>query len=111
MRKQIILKLVSIKNKINMKNRRYIIILGIVSLLLLIPFLAMQMTTAVSWSLFDFIIMGMLLLGTGFMCEFVWRKATTIKYRIILCMSILAFFLLIWVELEVGVFGSPIAVS
>lgn len=98
-------------NIINVKNQRYIIVLSIVSLLLFIPFLAMQMTTEVSWSLFDFIIMGLLLLGTGFMCEFLLRKVTTVKYRILLCLSILAAFLLIWVELAVGVFGSPFAGS
>lgn len=96
---------------INMKNQRYSIVLSIVALLLFVPFLAMQLTTEVNWSLFDFIIMGALLLGTGFMCEFVLRKVTTVKYRILLCLSILAVFLLIWVELAVGVFGSPFAGS
>ncbi|MBK8599593.1 MAG: hypothetical protein IPN80_02720 [Flavobacterium sp.] len=94
-----------------MTNQRYIIVVGIVALLLFIPFLAMQMTTEVNWSLFDFMVMGALLLGTGFMCEFVLRKVTTVKYRILLCLSILTLFLLIWAELAVGVFGSPIAGS
>ncbi|MBL0013882.1 MAG: hypothetical protein IPP30_09170 [Flavobacterium sp.] len=94
-----------------MKNQRYIIVLSIVAFLLFIPFLAMQMTTEVNWSLFDFMVMGALLLGTGFLCEFVLRKVTTVKYRILLCLSILTLFLLIWAELAVGVFGSPIAGS
>ena len=96
---------------INVKNQRYIIVLSIVAFLLFIPFLAMQMTTEVNWSLFDFMVMGALLLGTGLMCEFVLRKVSTVKYRILLCLSILTLFLLIWAELAVGVFGSPIAGS
>jgi hypothetical protein len=98
-------------NIINVKNQRYIIVLSIVAFLLFIPFLAMQMTTEVNWSLLDFMIMGALLLGTGFICELVLRKVTTVKYRILLCLGILALFLLIWVELAVGVFGSPFAGS
>jgi len=94
-----------------MTNQRYIIVVSIVALLLFIPFLAMQMTTEVNWLLFDFMVMGALLLGTGLMCEFVLRKVSTVKYRILLCLSILTLFLLIWAELAVGVFGSPIAGS
>ena len=94
-----------------MNNKRYSIVVSIVALLLFIPFLAMQMTAEVNWSLFDFMIMGALLLATGLMFEFVLRKVTTVKYRILLCLCILALFLLIWAELAVGVFGSPIAGS
>lgn len=94
-----------------MKNKRLLIILAVVAILLLIPFIAMQFTPEVDWSAFDFVVMGVLLLGTGLLCELVLRKVKTVKNRIILCAAILFLFSLIWAELAVGVFGSPIAGS
>lgn len=93
------------------KNQRLTGILLIVATLLLIPFIAMQFTHEVNWTLFDFVVAGVLLLGTGLLIEFVLRKVTTVKYRIVLCAVILVALLLIWIELAVGIFGSPIAGS
>ncbi|QCK16552.1 hypothetical protein [Mangrovivirga cuniculi] len=92
-----------------MKNSRLIFILSLVAVLLLIPFTAMQFTTEVSWSLFDFIVMGILLTGTGLVIELILRKVKGFKYRLILCLAILGLFFLVWVELAVGIFGTPIA--
>jgi hypothetical protein len=41
------------------------------------------------------------------MCEFAWRKIKKIKYRIAIILAILATLIIIWLELAVGVFGSP----
>ncbi len=90
-----------------MKNKRLIIILTTVAILLLIPFIAMQFTNEVTWTSFDFVVMGTLLLGTGLVCELVLRKVTKIQYRIALCTVILGTFLIIWAELAVGIFGTP----
>lgn len=90
-----------------MKNKRLIIILTTVAMLLLIPFIAIQSTDEVTWTSFDFVVMGILLLSTGLMCELVLRKVTKIEYRIALCAVILGTFLLIWAELAVGIFGTP----
>ncbi len=92
-----------------MNNKRLIGIVLTVALLLLIPFIAMRFTDAVNWTLFDFIVMGVLLLGTGLMCELVMRNVNKIKDRIAICAAILAAFLLIWLELAVGMFGTPFA--
>lgn len=94
-----------------MKNKSLKIILTAVAILLLIPFIAMQFTDEVSWTIFDFIVMGVLLLSTGFLCELTIRKVTKIKHRIVLCIVILAAFLIIWAELAVGIFGTPFAGS
>jgi Kef-type K+ transport system membrane component KefB len=67
-----------------MKNKRLIIILTGIVILLLIPFIAMQFTDEVNWTSSDFVIMGILLTGTGLLCEIIIRKVKTIKYRIIL---------------------------
>ena len=94
-----------------MKNRRLIIIVAVTTALLSIPFIAMQFTSEVNWSLRDFLIMGFLLYGTGLMCEFVLRKIKSVQYRIILCGAILLMLFLIWAELAVGIFGTPFAGS
>lgn len=94
-----------------MKNKRLIIILSIVAGLLLIPLIAMQFTNEVDWNIFDFIIMGILLLGTGLLCELVLRKVKSMTHRIILCGLVLFAFFLIWAELAVGIFGTPFAGS
>lgn len=94
-----------------MKNRRLGIILAIIVFLLLIPLVAMQFTNEVNWDSTDFIVMGLLLLGTGGLCELVMRNVETIKNRILICGAVLLAFLLIWAELAVGLFGTPFAGS
>jgi dolichyl-phosphate-mannose--protein O-mannosyl transferase len=80
-------------------------------MLLLIPFIAMQFTNEVAWSLFDFVVAAILLLGTGLLCEFVLRKVNKTKHRLIICAIILALLVLTWMELAVGLFGTPFAGS
>lgn len=94
-----------------MKNKRLIIILAVVVLLLSIPFVAMQFTDEVKWSGFDFLVMGILLLGTGLICEWILRKVKARQNRIILCIVAVAVLILIWMELAVGIFGTPLAGS
>jgi hypothetical protein len=72
-----------------MKNKRLLIILISATLLLLIPFIAMQFTSEVKWGLTDFIAAGVLLFGTGLLCELVMRKVRKVSYRIIICTAIL----------------------
>lgn len=87
------------------------IIIAITLFILSIPFIAMQFTNEVDWSLFDFVIMGALLFGTGLSIDFILRKVKTVKNKIILCSLIIFMFLLIWAELAVGIFGTPFAGS
>ncbi|MDA3779430.1 MAG: hypothetical protein PF487_04285 [Bacteroidales bacterium] len=93
------------------QNKRLIGIILTVALLLLIPLIAMQFTDEVNWSSFDFVVMGILLLSTGFICELVMRKVKKIEYRIALLIAIIGAFLLIWAELAVGIFGTAFAGS
>ena len=80
-------------------------------LLLIIPLIAMQLTDEVEWSLFDFIIMGTLLLIIGLMGEIISKKVKKYKHRVILYVVVAITFLLIWAELAVGIFGTPFAGS
>lgn len=94
-----------------MKNKRLKFILTAIAVLLLIPFLAMQFTEEVKWTLSDFLAAGILLLGTGLICEFALRKIKETKYRILACIIVILLFLVVWIELAVGIFGSPLAGS
>ncbi len=92
-----------------MKNKRLIIIVLAVALLLLAPFIAMQFTDEVNWKPFDFVLAGVLLLGTGLLCELVMRKVKNSRLRIAICIALLVMLFLIWAELAVGIFGSPLS--
>ena len=52
------------------QNKRLIGILLTVACILLIPFIAMQITHEVNWTTSDFIAAAVLLTGTGFACEY-----------------------------------------
>jgi Kef-type K+ transport system membrane component KefB len=92
-----------------MENKRGIGIILTVVFLLLIPLVAMQFTNEVNWTLSDFVVAAVLLLGTGLVCEFVMRKIKKTNHRIILCGVIMVALLLIWIELAVGLFGTEFA--
>ena len=90
------------------QNKRLIIIFSTVSLMLLIPLIAMMFTDEVNWTTFDFLVAALLLLCTGLTIDFILRKVKLPIYRIILSVTILVIFLLIWAELAVGLFGTPL---
>ncbi|MGB5014129.1 MAG: hypothetical protein WBO68_08870 [Pyrinomonadaceae bacterium] len=70
------------------QNKRLIGIVWGVGLLLLIPFTAMNLTAEVKWSAFDFVIAGVLLLGTGLAIELVLRLVKKLQYRLAICAAI-----------------------
>ena len=94
-----------------LQNKRLTGILLAVAGILAIPLIAMQFTAEVNWSLSDFVIMGILLTGTGLIAELVLRKVRKPKNRFLLIAAILILLFLIWAELAVGIFGSPFAGS
>ncbi len=85
-------------------------LLGITGILL-IPAIAMLFTNEVNWSIGDFVVMGTLLLTVVLATEFILRKISDKKYRIAIITLLIILFLLLWVELAVGLFNSPIAGS
>lgn len=93
------------------QNKRLFGIVLTVAFILMIPLIAMQFSSEVKWELFDFVLMGSLLLGTGLACEFVIRKVKDIRYRVYIIEAILILLFLIWAELAVGIFGTPFAGS
>ncbi|MEX1995610.1 MAG: hypothetical protein WD887_02430 [Candidatus Saccharimonadales bacterium] len=89
------------------KNSIVRLLLG-TAFILLIPLVAMQFSEEVDWGVGDFIIIGTLLIGAGLIFELMKTRVNA-KYRPILALIVFAAVLLIWVELAVGVFGSPFA--
>jgi hypothetical protein len=92
-------------------NKRIFWIVLTVALLLMVPLIAMQFTDEVKWDLLDFAVAGTLLLGTGLTIDLAIRKIQVTRTRIIVCAAILLGLFLIWAELAVGIFGSPLAGS
>jgi hypothetical protein len=74
--------------------------------ILMVPLVAMQFTDEVNWNLFDFIVMGILLFGTGLTYVLISRISDDIAYRAAVGVAVLTGFLLIWVNLAVGIIGS-----
>ena len=99
---------INLKTFIMRNNRLIYIVLGVL-ILLLILLIAMQFTGEVNWTLLDFAVAGALLLGTGLICELVIRKTNKIQYRIAICAALLVVLILIWAELAVGIFGTPLS--
>ena len=92
-------------------NNRLAAILGMAALLLLIPFAAMQFTEEVNWSLFDFLVAGFLLVGSGLLLETILKNVRTTKLRVLLIIGLFLVLFLVWAELAVGIFGTPFAGS
>ena len=89
-------------------QRRFITRLAMaVALILLVPALAMQFTTEVTWGPEDFLAAGLLLFFGGLMAGFILHKVRRKGYRMLLILLLVALIALIWLELAVGVFGSP----
>lgn len=93
------------------QNGRLLAIVFTVMILLLIPLVAMQFTSEVNWTLGDFVVAGVLLLGTGLAIELVIRMVKNKENRILIIIGILIALLLVWIELAVGIFGTPFAGS
>ncbi|MFM1877763.1 MAG: hypothetical protein RLZZ241_629 [Bacteroidota bacterium] len=79
--------------------------------LLLIPMVGMAFSDQVNWSVFDFVVMGVLLLSLGFGIHLVVTKIKNRSNRLIPILILIVVFLLVWAELAVGIFGSPFAGS
>ena len=79
--------------------------------LLLIPLIGMAITDAINWSAFDFIIMGSLLIALSIGINLVSTRVKNLKNRFLYIGILVLIFMLIWAELAVGVFGTPLAGS
>ena len=93
------------------QSQRSTLLYSIPFVILSIPLMAMQFTKEVNWTISDFLVMGILLFTTVFTIDFVLKKFKTLKSRLILIVGIVVLLALVWAELAVGIFGSPLAGS
>ena len=92
-------------------NRRPFYFLGTTVALLSLPLIAMQFTQQVDWSLGDFTVMAILLVGLFTAIELTLRLSTGQRRKLFYVAVLLLVFLLIYAELAVGLFGTPFAGS
>lgn len=87
-------------------KRSFSLMAGAIAMILLIPVLAQW-----DWTVGDYILMGVLLSTTGSLLVLAARYVQNRAHRIFVMMAIITVLLILWAELAVGVFGSPIAGS
>ena len=100
----------TVSNKSN--NRLFGLLLGATILLFIPVILQIAIGTGVdghgfNWKLEDFIIIGFMLFTTALLFNLVLKKVKKIKIRILICLAILLAFVLIWIDLAVGIFNIP----
>lgn len=98
-------------SNITLLNEDIACVFVVTGAILMIPLVAMQFTSEVDWKIGDFVIMGILLVGTGLLMVLAARKIKKMSHRVVIILSLLAALLLIWAELAVGIFGTPFAGS
>jgi hypothetical protein len=74
---------------------------------LLIPLLGNQFVDGWNWSIGDFIFASVLLFGSALAYELIARKSGHWAYRTAIGITVVTAFLLVWVNLAVGVIGEP----
>ena len=87
-------------------NRLRIAGWGAAGLLLLLPLVAMQFTGEVNWTGSDFAVFGAMLLTAGGACELGARLSRNWSYRLGTGLAVGTGFLLVWINLAVGIIGS-----
>ncbi|MFU0504875.1 hypothetical protein [Pseudaminobacter sp. NGMCC 1.201702] len=79
---------------------------GIALLLLLLPLIAMQFTDEVNWDEIDFLVAGAMLAVAFGSFELAARKTGSMRYRAAVGLAIAAAFILVWLNLAVGIIGT-----
>ena len=77
-------------------------------LVLLLPLIGVILFD-LDWNIFDFLIMGLLILFFSIAINLILNHLNSSKLRLILVLMLVILFLLIWAELAVGIFGTPFA--
>jgi hypothetical protein len=74
--------------------------------LLLLPWIAMQFTDEVNWTGFDFLVFGLMLAAACAACELAMWASRSHAYRFAAAIAVGTGFLLVWINLAVGIIGS-----
>jgi hypothetical protein len=82
-----------------------ILVMG-TSLILLVPVVAMMFTDEVKWGVFDFVLIGALLMGTGLSYIVITRSRSSTAFKAGTALALLTGLFMIWANLGVGLIGS-----
>ncbi|SMO94901.1 hypothetical protein SAMN06265171_11482 [Chryseobacterium rhizoplanae] len=93
------------------QKQKTVTIYALPLVLLCFPLLGNLFSKEVNWSASDFLIAGALLFTTAFSINLVRNKIKKQSQKVLICIFILLALALIWIELAVGIFGSPFAGS
>lgn len=97
------------KNNIKLNRAQRFILLGIL-FILTIPFIEqLNGNASFNWGPLDFVLAFLILITLGFGVEFFVRTIQSRRLRWLAILGIVLFIVLLWAELAVGIFNSPIA--
>ena len=71
----------------------------------------MQYSSEVNWSYYDFLTMGLILFTFGLIVNVIIDKIKSLYKRLIIILILTLLFFLVWAELGVGIFNTPISGS
>ncbi|WP_288375439.1 hypothetical protein [uncultured Chryseobacterium sp.] len=93
------------------QKQKTLIIYALPLALLSIPLVGNLISNEANWSVSDFLIAGALLFITAFLINLVRSRIKKQSQKVLVTIFILLALALIWLELAVGIFGSPFAGS
>jgi hypothetical protein len=79
---------------------------GFAALILLLPLVAMQLTDEVDWNPADFAVAAALIVGVGVAYELTVKMTANAAYRTAVGVGLAGAFILIWLNLAVGIIGT-----
>jgi hypothetical protein len=89
-----------------MHGSRWRVVIWGTAAFLLLPLIAMQFTNEMNWDETDFIVFGAMLFGACGVYELAARMTPNFAYRAAVGVAVVAAFILIWMNLAVGIIGS-----
>ncbi|CAD7802474.1 hypothetical protein CHRY9390_00934 [Chryseobacterium aquaeductus] len=91
------------------KQQKAAFIFAIPSLLMVAAFISNNFVEGFNWTGSDFLIATVLLFGTASFIYMIVSSKLSVRAKTIISIVIILTLVIIWVEMAVGLFGSPIA--
>jgi len=86
-------------------SRATLTVVVLTAVLLMVPLVAMQFTSEVTWGAGDFVVAGILIFGAAMSYWLGARRSRSARHRLALAVLILIALGVVWAELAVGLFS------